>query len=338
MDQGQQRGRFPADHAYYIELRDRISNDFDGKGQSDRGNPTWQGGVSMIYTDEAHGYGNFGVDNPPAQTPVDSMPQPGNNSPNLNDAAFTLAEIFNGCTHIDNYGDPNGPAGRWKLPPHLKFTVTALSGLAPGAALPATPATASLLADVAPVCEVIPRIASRKIHAEGTAQPQTFDILLFPTGPSGVECRTGGGANADTHQVVFKFSAPVTFTGATATPESGKSGMVTTTSGSGTDEVIVNLGEVDNEQIILINLTGISGAGSAANITVPMGVLAGDSNADRRVNVVDTNQTKSNSGQLTGEKNFRTDGNLDGRINIGDTNFVKSHSGTALSDAPPEAR
>src|SRR5439155_22602054 len=75
----------PADHAYYIELRDRISNDFDGKGQSKRGSPTFQGGISMIYTDESHGYGNFGVDDPPAETPVDSNPQPGSETPTLAD-------------------------------------------------------------------------------------------------------------------------------------------------------------------------------------------------------------------------------------------------------------
>jgi M6 family metalloprotease-like protein len=149
----------PADHAYYIELRDRISNDFDGKGQSERGSPTWQGGVSMIYTDEAHGYGNFGVDNPPAQTPVDSEPEPGNDTPNLNDAAFTPAagrNEFDGCTHIDNYSDPNGPGGLWKLPPYLNFTVTGMTGMTgPSAALPPTPATATLVADVYPsTCDV----------------------------------------------------------------------------------------------------------------------------------------------------------------------------------------
>jgi hypothetical protein len=61
-----------------------------------------------------------------------------------------------------------------------------------------------------------------------------------------------------------------------------------------------------------------------------MSVLAGDSNGDRRVNVGDTNQTKSRSGQTALAENFRSDPNLDGRINVGDTNFVKSHSGTSI--------
>ena len=144
------------EHAYYIELRDRLNNDFDGKGQSERGSPTWEAGVSMIYTDENHGYGNVGTDDPPAQSPVDSAPQPGNESPNLDDAAFTLTRPkFDGCTHIDNYTNAAGPDGLWKLPSKLKFTVTALNG-ATGAAnegvAPATPATATILAEVNPDC------------------------------------------------------------------------------------------------------------------------------------------------------------------------------------------
>ena len=155
----------PADHAFYLELRDRISNDFDGKGQSDRGTPTWEGGVSMIYTDEAHGYGNFGVDDPPAQTLVDSAPQPGNGSPNLDDAAFTLARpTFNGCTHIENYdAEPGtGTSIPWILPNNLKFTITGLNGMSPGAGLPASPATATLIAEVNPNCseEILPPVLS----------------------------------------------------------------------------------------------------------------------------------------------------------------------------------
>jgi M6 family metalloprotease-like protein len=155
----------PADHAFYLELRDRISNDFDGKGQSDRGAPTWQGGVSMIYTDEAHGYGNFGVDDPPAQTLVDSNPQPGNATPNLDDAAFTLARpSFNGCTHIENYdAEPGaGTSIPWILPNNLKFTLTALNGMSAGAALPPSPAMATLIAEVNPNCniEILPPVLS----------------------------------------------------------------------------------------------------------------------------------------------------------------------------------
>ena len=38
-------------------------------------------GLSMVYTDEAHGYGNVGTDDPPAQSPLDSQPEPGERRP-----------------------------------------------------------------------------------------------------------------------------------------------------------------------------------------------------------------------------------------------------------------
>lgn len=146
------------EHAYYIELRDRLNNDFDSKAQSERGAPTWEPGVSMIITDENHGYGNTGVDDPPAQSPVDAKPEPGDITPNLDDAAFTLERpTFDGCTHVDNYTDAAGPDGKWKLPKNLKFTVTSLtglSGLATKGAPQTTPAVAKLLAEVNPDCDL----------------------------------------------------------------------------------------------------------------------------------------------------------------------------------------
>ena len=100
-----------ADHAYYMELRDRSGFDKDGKGQNDRSDILFEPGLSLVYTDEAHGYGNAGTDDPPAQTPLDATPDPGNKSPELKDAAFTDAagrELFSdsGAGHTDNYVDP----------------------------------------------------------------------------------------------------------------------------------------------------------------------------------------------------------------------------------------
>jgi immune inhibitor A len=66
-----------ADHAYYLELRDQSGFDFNGHGQSDRGDTGWQPGLFLEYTDEAHGYGNNGTPAPPAQHYIDSDPVPG---------------------------------------------------------------------------------------------------------------------------------------------------------------------------------------------------------------------------------------------------------------------
>ena len=55
-----------------------------------------------MYTDEAHGYGNAGTYDPPAQTVLDSQPQPANNTPNLDDAAWTAAAGDNAFSDSGN--------------------------------------------------------------------------------------------------------------------------------------------------------------------------------------------------------------------------------------------
>ena len=125
----------PADHAYYLEMRDRSGFDLDGNGEDDRGNgPTFAGGLSLVYTDEAHGYGNVGTDNPPAQSPLDSQPEPGSDTPNLDDAAFTAATgdssfSDSGAGWTDNYSDPSTDDGLWHFRHDcLDFDVTAMTG------------------------------------------------------------------------------------------------------------------------------------------------------------------------------------------------------------------
>jgi M6 family metalloprotease-like protein len=142
------------DHAYYIEMRDRVSWDNDGKGQSERGAPTWAPGLAILYTDENRGYGNSRSSDQPSQTIVDSQPDPGNENPNLDDAAFTLAagdDQFDGCTHVDNYIHESG--GNWKLPNGVKLTLTNLSGLSADGV--STNAVATIVAEVQPDCSVV---------------------------------------------------------------------------------------------------------------------------------------------------------------------------------------
>ena len=161
------------DHAYYLEMRDRIGFDFDSRGQSERGAPSWQPGVSMLYTDEQHGFGNTGVDNPPAQTLVDAAPTPGSDSPNLDDAAFTVSRSsFDGCTHVDNYSDPDGPEGNWKLPDAVKLNVLSVDGLSPDGVAPADAPTATVVLDVLPDCG-LEILAPELAIADGYEEPDT---------------------------------------------------------------------------------------------------------------------------------------------------------------------
>ncbi len=175
------------DHAYYVEMRDRVSWDKDGKGQSSRGAPAWAPGIAVLYTDENHGYGNTSADGVPAQTVVDSQPQPGNASPNLDDAAFTLTtgdDKFNGCTHVDNY--KTSASTNWKLPNGVTLSLTGLSGLSADGVT--SNAVATVIADVAPDCSLV--VAPPVLRfAAGHTDPEKDGAVDLewtrPTGASG---------------------------------------------------------------------------------------------------------------------------------------------------------
>jgi hypothetical protein len=119
----------PADHGYYLEMRDRSGFDFDGKKENDRDAIGFSPGLLLTYTDEAHGYGNAGTDDPPAQSPLDARPQPGNQTPTLNDAAFTVEDEFQDRNHVDNYEDPSSKSGNWEFHFNcLSFKVLSMAG------------------------------------------------------------------------------------------------------------------------------------------------------------------------------------------------------------------
>jgi hypothetical protein len=166
------------------------------------------------------------------------------------------------------------------------------------------------------------KAVSRKIH--GAAG--TFDVDLPFNGPPGIECRRGQGANFDEHQVVVSFVAPVTLSGASVT---GGAANVSGTSTAG-NEVTINLTGVANAQTITITLFGVNDGAGARNVSVDMGVLAGDTTANRSVNSSDIGQTKSQSGQPVTSSNFREDLTVDGAIDSSDIGFAKSKTGTAL--------
>jgi M6 family metalloprotease-like protein len=119
----------PLDHGYYLSMRDRSGFDSDGHGQNDRDAIGFRSGLLLEYTDESHGYGNVGTDDPPAQSPLDSHPTPGDDTPNLNDATFVRGEHFSDQHWVDNYKDPSSKSGNWELNYGcLGFKVTKMSG------------------------------------------------------------------------------------------------------------------------------------------------------------------------------------------------------------------
>jgi M6 family metalloprotease-like protein len=122
-----------ADHAYYMELRDRTGFDFDSHGQADRGDLTWLPGLSLAYTDEARGYGNAGYPNPPRQNVLDANPEAESDNPNLDDAAFRFSDVKSftdfGDGHVDNYTDDSREDGFWRFDYNcLSFEILSMTG------------------------------------------------------------------------------------------------------------------------------------------------------------------------------------------------------------------
>jgi hypothetical protein len=159
---------------------------------------------------------------------------------------------------------------------------------------------------------------SRKTH--GTVG--TFDVDLPLTGQPGIECRTGGPSG--NHKIVFTFPVNVTVGSATCggNPAAGLNANGST--------VTVDCTGVTNAQTISIALSNVSDGTNTVNVSVPMGVLEGDTTANRAVNSSDISQTQSQSGQPVTGLNFREDVTINGLINSSDIAIVQSRSGTAL--------
>lgn len=167
-------------------------------------------------------------------------------------------------------------------------------------------------------------VVSRKTHGS----VGTFDIPL--TGNRSVECRSGG-ATGD-YTLVFSFANTLTSVGG-ANVSSG-TGSVASSNIDSNDahNYIVNLTGVANAQTLTVSLSNVtdSTGNSSSTISGSMGVLIGDTNADRSVNSGDISQTKSQSGRFVTGANFREDATADGSINSADVSLVKSKSGTSL--------
>jgi M6 family metalloprotease-like protein/uncharacterized repeat protein (TIGR01451 family) len=125
--------RSPFDHGYYVELRDRVSNDYDSAGQGALHPITWIPGVSIWYTDESHGYGNTGADDPPPQNPLDPRTETEEDAPRLMDASFFPLpglNTFSDANWTDNYFGDAGETVSWTLKfGCFNLTVNSISGL-----------------------------------------------------------------------------------------------------------------------------------------------------------------------------------------------------------------
>ena len=97
----------------------------------------------------------------------------------------------------------------------------------------------------------------RKLHGG-----MPFDINLPLTGNPGIECRSGGATND--YQIVLSFPNAVTFTVASVTIGTGS---VSSSNGSGTNIVTINLTGVSNAQRVTVTLSGVSDGTNTASLT-----------------------------------------------------------------------
>jgi dockerin type I repeat protein len=164
-------------------------------------------------------------------------------------------------------------------------------------------------------------VVSRKAH--GSAG--TFDLDI--TSGTAIECRSGGAGNS--YKMVFTFTNLVTSCGV---PSSGSA-----TAGPNLNQCSVNF-SAPSGQYITVQLTGVTDNNSnVGNFSATMGVLVGDTNADKFVDAIDVSQTKSQSGNAVINANFREDVNVDGFIDAIDVALVKSRSGGVLNAPPPSS-
>jgi hypothetical protein len=171
---------------------------------------------------------------------------------------------------------------------------------------------------------VLSAAVSRKTH--GAAG--TFDVpLLLPLpggGSIGVEPRSGGASGA--HTIVATFANPVSVGGVSVTMGTGSASY----SVAG-NVVTINLTGVTDIQRLGVTLANVSDGPNRGNLTIPMGVLLGDTNGSLSVTGSDVSQTKAAaaSGSVSGST-FRSDVNVNGAINTSDIGLVKARSGASL--------
>jgi hypothetical protein len=167
---------------------------------------------------------------------------------------------------------------------------------------------------------------SRKTH--GSAG--TFDIGLPLTGPTGIECRSGGTQGNFT--MVFTFATPLASVGS-ASVTGGTGSISSSSSGPDSHEYVVNLTGVTNVQRLGVKLTNVAdtAGGSSATIgPVTMGVLLGDINGNGLVDGNDVSAVQSQTRQPVSGTNFRDDVNANGIIDGNDVSTTQAQTRTSL--------
>lgn len=284
-----------SDHAYYLELRDQSGFDFDGHGQSDRGDTSWAPGVFIEYTDEAHGYGNNGTPDPPAQHYLDSQPVPGSDcvsetNGNCADVSFTTAPGDNRFSDavtaeqpggfVNSFSDPDSAYGDglWHFDYGcLDLEVTAMDGGAPG---PVDPAAGDLVADA--VIRAGDGCAPFAYGRDGANAPPTADAQARPLeAEAGEPIVFDGSGSTDDRQLpdelsyAWEFGDGETAEGQTVVHAYAEAGEYTATltvsdadGASATDTVTVTV-TPGQPNLVVSEITTVSNTGNGGDRNEP---------------------------------------------------------------------
>jgi hypothetical protein len=242
------------------------------------------------------------------QTPSPTAPQPG-----------TLLGAVNGRTITgDQPGTPESKLERSNAFTDHTFIKAQTDQSYPAATYTVTGNTICPPSGLAPVGAV-----SRKTHGSAGI----FDVDLPFIGTVGIECRTGGASS--NHKAIVTFAVPITVSGITVTPGPGKTASISSSAVNGS-QVTVNLTNVSNAQQLTINLLGVSDGTNTGNISVPMGILLGDVNANRIVSNADVSSIQAQVAAPVVGTNFRNDVNANGTLSNGDVAATQAKVGTQL--------
>ena len=165
-------------------------------------------------------------------------------------------------------------------------------------------------------------VQSRKFHTG----VQDFNIAINSpvsiNGPVSIEPRAIGTG----HRVVFQFNGAINAPGtASAVNASGPVDIASVS--TFTNEVIVTLTGIADNQRVTVSLNNVNGTG--VNAEASLGFLVGDVNGTGKVNASDISGVKARMGTAT-NTNFRFDLNTSGTVTLQDISVVKSRSGLAL--------
>jgi hypothetical protein len=120
---------------------------------------------------------------------------------------------------------------------------------------------------------------------------------------------------------VVTFANNVTFTSAAV--NSG-TGTVSNATGSGTNELTIDLSSVTDAQVLTLALFDVDDNTNAGDIGVRLRIRTGDVTGNNAVNSSDVTFAKSRLGNAVSATTFRADVNANGVINTSDVALIKS--------------